>query len=363
MNNRERQAKETLQQARAALKADDKKNAYALAKRAAQLDPSIEDAWLLLAAVSTPERSIKFLQQALRINPGSQRAKKGMAWAERKISPAQKMPPQREQVEKRAPRTDIPEKKKKTRLPLFLVGSFLLICIIGVAFLAFNPSPAMALLGSAPTVTALSTEQHWGEGMIAKPTYTPSPTATFTPTPTFTPTLTFTPTSTFTLTPTPTFTFTPTFTPTITNTPRPTNTRLPTNTPKPAATSIKPPLEIGGGTHWIDVNLSEQRVYAYAGNTLINSFIVSTGIAQTPTITGSYHIYSKHVSTTMAGPGYYLTDVPYTMYFHDGYGLHGTYWHSNFGVPMSHGCVNLRTVDAQWLFNFSYVGTLVRIHY
>jgi lipoprotein-anchoring transpeptidase ErfK/SrfK len=41
------------------------------------------------------------------------------------------------------------------------------------------------------------------------------------------------------------------------------------------------------------------------------------------------------------------------MYFHSGYALHGTYWHDNFGQPMSHGCVNLRTADAQWLFNWA----------
>ena len=43
------------------------------------------------------------------------------------------------------------------------------------------------------------------------------------------------------------------------------------------------------------------------------------------------------------GYDYYLPNVPYVMYFYQGYALHGTYWHSNFGRPMSHGCVNLET--------------------
>jgi len=60
---------------------------------------------------------------------------------------------------------------------------------------------------------------------------------------------------------------------------------------------------------------------------------------------------------------YYLPDVPYTMYFYDGYGIHGTYWHDNFGTPMSHGCVNMRTSEAAWLFDFADVGTLVNVHY
>jgi LysM repeat protein len=114
---------------------------------------------------------------------------------------------------------------------------------------------------------------------------------------------------------------------------------------------------------WIDVDLSAQRLTAYVGNTPVRSTLVSTGLSRTPTPTGRYRIYVKYVSTLMSGPGYYLPNVPYTMYFYRGYSLHGTYWHSNFGHPMSHGCVNLPTPEAQWLFNWASVGTLVNIHY
>jgi hypothetical protein len=41
------------------------------------------------------------------------------------------------------------------------------------------------------------------------------------------------------------------------------------------------------------------------------------------------------------------------MYFYGGYALHGTYWHNNFGQPMSHGCVNLETGNAQKLFEWA----------
>jgi lipoprotein-anchoring transpeptidase ErfK/SrfK len=117
------------------------------------------------------------------------------------------------------------------------------------------------------------------------------------------------------------------------------------------------------GEHWIDVDLSQQRVYAYSGDTVVNSFVVSTGTWQTPTVTGKYKVWIKLRSTDMSGPGYYLPDVPYVMYFYKGYGLHGTYWHNNFGTPMSHGCVNLTIADAEWLYNFSAVGTVVNVHY
>jgi lipoprotein-anchoring transpeptidase ErfK/SrfK len=119
----------------------------------------------------------------------------------------------------------------------------------------------------------------------------------------------------------------------------------------------------GGSGRWIDIDLSAQRLTAYSGSTPVRSTLVSTGLPRTPTPTGSYRIYVKYTATTMSGPGYYLPNVPYTMYFYRGYGIHGTYWHSNFGRPMSHGCVNLPTSEARWLFYWASVGTLVRIHY
>jgi lipoprotein-anchoring transpeptidase ErfK/SrfK len=120
--------------------------------------------------------------------------------------------------------------------------------------------------------------------------------------------------------------------------------------------------EIQEERRWIDVDLSSQTARAYQGTKMLRRFIVSTGRARTPTVTGKYHIYVKHRYTHMSGPGYHLEDVPFTMYFYKGYGLHGTYWHNNFGRPMSHGCVNLRTEDAEWLFAFASVGTLVHVH-
>ena len=114
---------------------------------------------------------------------------------------------------------------------------------------------------------------------------------------------------------------------------------------------------------WIDVNLSEQQVYAYEGDVLVNSFIVSTGVYDTPTVTGEFKIYVKVPVQDMSGSGYYLSNVPWVMFFYDEYGFHGTYWHNNFGTPMSRGCVNLRTEDAEWLYHWASVGTPVVVHY
>jgi hypothetical protein len=122
------------------------------------------------------------------------------------------------------------------------------------------------------------------------------------------------------------------------------------------------PTELADEGRWIDVDVSHQRLTAYDGSTPVKSFVVSTGTTAHPTVTGQFRIWIKLEFTDMRGPGYYLEDVPYTMYFYQGYGLHGTYWHNNFGRPMSHGCVNLVTSEAAWLFDFASVGTLVNVH-
>lgn len=122
------------------------------------------------------------------------------------------------------------------------------------------------------------------------------------------------------------------------------------------------------GAHWgsgreIVVDLSTQMTYAYEDGNLVFSALVSTGLPATPTVQGEYAIWHKTEAQTMTGPGYYLPNVQWVMYFYQGYGFHGTYWHNNFGNPMSHGCVNMTNADAQWLFNFASIGTNVWVQW
>ncbi len=111
----------------------------------------------------------------------------------------------------------------------------------------------------------------------------------------------------------------------------------------------------------IVVELDKQIADAYENGRLIRTVSVSTGLPDTPTVTGTFSIYVKYPFQTMTGPGYFLPDVPYVMYFYQSYGLHGTYWHNNFGHPMSHGCVNLPTEDAQWFYQWAEIGTPVLV--
>ena len=106
---------------------------------------------------------------------------------------------------------------------------------------------------------------------------------------------------------------------------------------------------------WIEVDLSEQKLYGHEGDKVAFVFLISSGKwGRTPT--GEFQIWGKYRYTKMSGGSralhtyYYLPNVPYTQYFYKDFGLHGTYWHNNFGQPMSHGCINLSIPDAEKLF-------------
>jgi lipoprotein-anchoring transpeptidase ErfK/SrfK len=113
---------------------------------------------------------------------------------------------------------------------------------------------------------------------------------------------------------------------------------------------------------WIEVNLSSQRLIAWEGKKPVHAVIVSTGKASTPTVTGVFEIQEKHRSLTLEGADYVVPDVPFTMFFWEGYAIHGAYWHHNFGTPVSHGCVNVAPDHAEWIFNWATVGTPVIVH-
>ena len=113
----------------------------------------------------------------------------------------------------------------------------------------------------------------------------------------------------------------------------------------------------------IVVDLSEQKTYAYEDGVLVYDTLVSTGLPGTPTVTGDYQIYHRTPAQRMVGPGYDLDNVEWVQYFFEGYGLHGTYWHNNFGHPMSHGCVNMTNEAAKWFYDWATYGTPVHVQY
>lgn len=127
--------------------------------------------------------------------------------------------------------------------------------------------------------------------------------------------------------------------------------------PDPA--KVKLDFEMPDENKWIYVNLSEQTVVAFERGKPIRAFVISSGLPGTPTVTGEFRIRMKVRKQTMSGGDpelgndYNLDNVQWVQYFYEDYGFHGTYWHKNFGHPMSHGCVNMTNADAKWLFDWA----------
>jgi len=116
------------------------------------------------------------------------------------------------------------------------------------------------------------------------------------------------------------------------------------------------------GEKWIDINITKQTLVLYEGETPVFATLVSSGEAglesaesTTATKRGIFRIHTKHVTATMSssevGEEFELQDVPYVQYFDaEGHALHAAYWHDRFGVPKSHGCINLSPEDARRIF-------------
>jgi lipoprotein-anchoring transpeptidase ErfK/SrfK len=153
----------------------------------------------------------------------------------------------------------------------------------------------------------------------------------------------------------------------------------------------------------IEVNLATQTLYAHEYGKTVFQTNISSGIRgggksgsglSTTTPNGKFTILeklpSKHmgysyfnvsqggnIAVSTDEDNYVLPGVGWTSFFTTaGHAFHGTYWHENFGTEMSHGCINMRTNEANWIFrwaqpphtvdaisNHSKIGTQVEIHY
>jgi hypothetical protein len=124
------------------------------------------------------------------------------------------------------------------------------------------------------------------------------------------------------------------------------------------AKRIEPPFELKATDEpWIHVDLSEQTLVLYRGKTPVFATLVSTGVEDHATPTGTFTIHKKVITDTMADLGpeagddrYRIEDVPWVQYFEGSIAVHGTFWHNRFGLTRSHGCVNVSPRDAQRIF-------------
>lgn len=275
--------------------------------------PDHVESLLWLAGLSPdPRQTVRYLNRVLEVSPAHPQAIAGLKWARRRL-----------QSEHGCQEPVLVQQGIPLLDRLLLSGILLMslaACLILTAMAWGTPEAVRAAYMAIPTAT---------------PTDTLTATATFTPLPTHTPTPTATSTTFVTPTPLP---------------PTATATRV---------VAGEPGITTQLGTKWIELDLSDQVLTAYEGETPVYDALVSTGIPSMPTPLGAYKIFRKVRSQVMSGSGYYLPNVEFVSYFFKGYAIHGTYWHSNFGHPMSHGCVNMTNKDAQWIYGWAPKGTQV----
>lgn len=119
---------------------------------------------------------------------------------------------------------------------------------------------------------------------------------------------------------------------------------------------------------WIAINLDQQTIAVYDQRQLVFATVIASGSEPFWTQPGLFPIYEKLEKTPMRGAfeadgggGYYLEDVPWTMYFDQARALHGAYWRTKMGFSQSHGCVNMTVGDAHWIFNWANIGDPVYV--
>ena len=132
---------------------------------------------------------------------------------------------------------------------------------------------------------------------------------------------------------------------------------------------VPPTPPSGAGGTVIAVDTYEQAMGVYQDGRLIFATLVSSGSRYFPTRTGTFQVWARIDTGKMSGAYfddrrdyYFLEDVPWILYYDGDRALHGAYWHDNFGMRSSHGCVNLSPRDARWLFDFAGVGSTVIIY-
>lgn len=395
---------QAVQKAYLALQNGDKHSAHGWAAYAAQAAPDLEEAWLMLAACSTPRASLACLERALQINPASPRARQGLVWARKRL--AQETHPQRPP----APLSN-PQKRSCGWIGTTLALTVSAVCLL-FAFFWFDAARA----GSPQPVAA----QIWAEsalkppqpasGDFAAPDASPAlgaetaasaaPGASELILPLATASQSSVPSATLFFEP-PTATPSP-IPPTIQATLQ-THTVLPDENAAaiavwygvevpallaanglqnagqlqaglalaiPPAEYVAPPPSYSA-EKLILVDISEQHLYAYQAGELIYSFVASTGMGNSTRI-GTFEVLEKIPNAYGATWNIWMPNwlgIYWSGHLQNG--IHAlpilpngaTLWAGYLGTPISYGCVVLDTYESQLLYDWAEVGTKVQIQW
>jgi lipoprotein-anchoring transpeptidase ErfK/SrfK len=355
-----RNAKHALKNALKKLRRGDQEAAREWAQRAVELAPGLEEAWLILASLSEPRASLEYIKEALKINPDSPGARQSLLEVQQHLEntreAASSQPPHPV-----SPRSD----QKNTRallgwLRLFPVYGLAILSIVvltqlvlksGIANAHVVPSSESQPIILQPMATSVSTVTPQAADIVSSipfpadtsvptilPTETPSPVPEDMPDPSAA--------SSLLLSPVP-------------------------DLPGPSAMDApRPPApEVATGEKRIIVNISEQHLYAFQGDTLVHNFIVSTGVDNSTSV-GTFSIVDKIPDAYSDLWGFWMPDWLGLYALGDiENGLHalpvlpdGTViWEDALGKPISHGCVVMNPDNARSLFEWADIGTPVEI--
>ena len=121
-------------------------------------------------------------------------------------------------------------------------------------------------------------------------------------------------------------------------------------------------VTIADGVKWVEVNRSNYTVTRWEGGNSLSTWSVVIGKPSTPTYTGIFHVWAKVPLQDMKGADYLQPNVPWSAYFNGDIALHGNYWVGSFGWGSSHGCVGMPVAQAEIMYNWIEIGTLVVVH-
>jgi hypothetical protein len=108
----------------------------------------------------------------------------------------------------------------------------------------------------------------------------------------------------------------------------------------------------------VEVDLSRQLIVAYENDQPVMVSRVASGFGDNRTPAGRHVVLAKCLASRMTGgvedDFYDLPGVPFPTFFTSSMaGIHGTYWHNDFGRPRSHGCLNVPSLVARWFWRWT----------
>ncbi len=119
----------------------------------------------------------------------------------------------------------------------------------------------------------------------------------------------------------------------------------------------------------VDIDLTTQTLVVFEKCQLVFATLISSAKAPAITPEGTFTIFYEEERLPLfanervaSSESFYLADVPWLMFFHENWAIHGAYWHDHFGEPWSHGCINVSPYDALWLYNWSELGDIIVVH-